>query len=198
MTRKLQLDRKYWPLLITIILFCSLYVYGVLNYRGFSSPQVFFNLWIDNAFLLITSIGMTFVIISGGIDLSVGAVIAFTTVFSAYMLEDLGLSPIFVIPIVLLSGTGMGAFMGAIIHYFKVQPFIVTLAGMFFARGMCFVISTDAITISRSVLSRRCSVPYSRIWKLVHIHQCGSGLDRTCRSVLPDSTLRVLDARYMP
>ncbi len=148
MNQRLGLDRKYWPLLITIVLFCSLYMYGILTYRGFSSPQVFFNLWIDNAFLLITSIGMTFVIISGGIDLSVGAMIAFTTVFSAYMLEDLGLGPIVVIPIALLTGTLIGATMGSIIHVFKVQPFIVTLAGMFFARGMCFVISTDAITIS--------------------------------------------------
>ena len=113
MTRKLRLDPKYWPLLITITLFFGLYLYGVIQYRGFSSPQVFFNLWIDNAFLLITSIGMTFVIISGGIDLSVGAVIAFTTVFSAFLLEDLGLSPAIVIPAVLLFGVTMGATMGA-------------------------------------------------------------------------------------
>jgi len=146
--RRLQIDSKYLPLLVTIALFLGLYAFGVVQYRGFSSPQVFFNLLIDNAFLLITSIGITFVILSGGIDLSVGAVIAFTTVFSAYMLEELGLSPIIVIPTVLLFGVTLGAVMGAIIHFFKVQPFIVTLAGMFFARGMCFVISTDAITIS--------------------------------------------------
>jgi ribose/xylose/arabinose/galactoside ABC-type transport system permease subunit len=148
MNRRFQLDRKYLPLLVTISLFIGLYAFGIVQYRGFSSPQVFFNLLIDNAFLLITSIGMTFVILSGGIDLSVGAVIAFTTVFSAYMLEELGLSPAIVIPTVLLCGVALGAVMGAIIHFFKVQPFIVTLAGMFFARGMCFVISTDAITIS--------------------------------------------------
>lgn len=146
--RRLQIDSKYLPLLVTIALFLGLYAFGVVQYRGFSSPQVFFNLLIDNAFLLITSIGMTFVILSGGIDLSVGAVIAFTTVFSAYMLEELGLSPIIVIPTVLLFGVTLGAVMGAIIHFFKVQPFIVTLAGMFFARGMCFFISLDAITIS--------------------------------------------------
>lgn len=148
MRGKLKLDRKFLPLLITLGLFMLLYGYGVMQYRGFSSPQVFFNLFIDNAFLLITSIGMTFVILSGGIDLSVGAVIAFTTVLSAYMLETLGLSPAVVIPAVLLMGVTLGAIMGSIIHFFKVQPFIVTLAGMFFARGMCFVISTDAITIS--------------------------------------------------
>jgi simple sugar transport system permease protein len=75
-------------------------------------------------------------------------VIAFTTVFSAFLLQDVGLSPVVVIPIVLLFGVTLGAVMGSIIHFFKVQPFIVTLAGMFFARGMCFVISTDAITIA--------------------------------------------------
>ncbi|MCG3210402.1 MAG: Inner membrane ABC transporter permease protein YjfF [Anaerolineae bacterium] len=145
---KLKIDRKFWPLLITIGLFILLYGYGYFSYRGFSNPQVFFNLFIDNAFLLITSIGMTFVILSGGIDLSIGAVIAFTTVLSAYLSEDWGLHPLLVIPLVLLVGTLLGAVMGSIIHFFKVQPFIVTLAGMFFARGMCFVISTDAITIS--------------------------------------------------
>lgn len=143
-----QVDRKFLPLIVTIALFVGLYMYGMVQYRGFASPQVFMNLLIDNAFLLITSIGMTFVILSGGIDLSVGAMIAFTTVFSAFMLEDLGWSPAVVIPAVLLYGTLFGATMGAIIQFFKVQPFIVTLAGMFFARGMCFVISTDAITIS--------------------------------------------------
>jgi simple sugar transport system permease protein len=150
MNGKFNIDRKYLPLMVTIALFIGLYLYGVFQYRGFVSPQVFLNLLIDNAFLLVTSIGMTFVILSGGIDLSVGAVIAFTTVFSAFMLEDLMLSPAIVIPIVLLFGVTLGAIMGSIIHFFKVQPFIVTLAGMFFARGMCFVISTDAITISNS------------------------------------------------
>ncbi|MBK8049381.1 MAG: sugar ABC transporter permease YjfF [Anaerolineales bacterium] len=148
MSTKFNLDRKFLPMLVSIGLFLLLYLYGIVQYKGFSSPQVFFNLLIDNAFLLITSIGMTFVILSGGIDLSVGAVIAFTTVFSAFLLETTGLSPAVVIPLVLLIGVAQGAFVGTIIHYFKVQPFIVTLASMFFFRGMCFVISTDAITIT--------------------------------------------------
>ena len=148
MKRRIGIDRKFLPLLVTIGLFLLLYLYGIVQYRGFASPQVFFNLLIDNAFLLITAIGMTFVILAGGIDLSVGAVIAFTTVLSAYLLENLGWSPAVVIPLVLLIGVAQGAVAGSIIHYFKVQPFIVTLAAMFFFRGMCFVISTDAITIT--------------------------------------------------
>lgn len=161
---KLRLDRKYLPLAITIALFVALYLFGVWQYRGFGKPQVFFNLLIDNAFLLITSIGMTFVILSKGIDLSVGAVIAFTTVLSAWLLGDFGMSPALVIPICLLFGITLGAIMGAIIHFFKVQPFIVTLAGMFFARGMCFVISTEAQTIDD---------PFYRAWALTRI-QIGS------------------------
>jgi simple sugar transport system permease protein len=164
MIKKLRINPKILPLLVTIGLFALLYYYGIYQYRGFSRPQVFFNLLIDNAFLLITSIGMTLVILSRGIDLSVGAVIAFTTVLSAYLVEVNGLSPAIAIPAVLLVGTGLGAVMGAIIHYFKVQPFIVTLAGMFFARGMCFVISLDAITIShpfyRAVSLYRIPIPF--------------------------------------
>ncbi|MEA3337210.1 MAG: galactofuranose ABC transporter, permease protein YjfF [Chloroflexota bacterium] len=145
---KLQVNRKFLPLIIAMSLFVLVYAFGMIQYKGFSSPQVFLNILIDNAFLFITCIGMTFVILSEGIDLSVGAVIALTTVVSAYMVEKMAIHPFIAIPSVLLMGTLMGLVMGSIIYFFKVQPFIVTLAGLFFARGMCFVISTEAITIS--------------------------------------------------
>lgn len=147
MMERLKIDRKFMPLLATIGVFVALYLYGYLQYKGMRQPQTFLNLFVNNAFLLITSIGMTFVILSKGIDLSVGAVIALTSVASAALLEKVGLSPYIVIPLMLLMGTLLGATMGTIIHVFKVQPFIVTLAGMFFARGMCFFISLDAIPI---------------------------------------------------
>ena len=146
--QRLKIDYKFLPLLVTITLFVVAYAYGVSQYRGMRDPQALINLLVDNSFLLITSVGMTFVILSGGIDLSVGAVIALTTVASAYLLEKGGWSPFVIIPLMLLMGTTLGAIMGSIIQYFKVQPFIVTLAGMFFARGMCFFISLDAMTIS--------------------------------------------------
>jgi galactofuranose transport system permease protein len=147
MTTKLKIDSKFMPILATIGVFLTLYLYGFLQYKGMRTPQAFLNLFVNNAFLLITSIGMTFVILSKGIDLSVGAMIALTSVTSAALLERTGLSPLIVIPLMLLMGILFGATMGTIIHVFKVQPFIVTLAGMFFARGMCFFISLDAIPI---------------------------------------------------
>jgi len=146
--QRLKIDYKFMPLLVTITLFVVAYAYGVSQYRGMRDPQALINLLVDNSFLLISAVGMTFVILSGGIDLSVGAVIALTTVASAHLLEKEGWSPAVVIPLMLLMGTTLGAIMGSIIQYFKVQPFIVTLAGMFFARGMCFFISLDAMTIS--------------------------------------------------
>jgi ribose/xylose/arabinose/galactoside ABC-type transport system permease subunit len=145
---KLKIDRKFMPLLVTILVLIAGYAFGYSQYKGMRQPQAFFNIFIDNAFLLITSVGMTFVILSGGIDLSVGAVIALTTVASAHLLEKEGWSPGVVIPLMLLMGTALGAAMGSIIHFFKVQPFIVTLAGMFIARGTCFFISLTGVTIS--------------------------------------------------
>jgi len=115
---------------------------------------VFLNLFVDNAFLCVTAVGMTFVIISGGIDLSVGSVIALTTMISAHLLEVSHWPPAAVIVLVLLIGAALGAAMGCLIHFFELAPFIVTLAGMFLARGLCYLISINSITITNSFYTR--------------------------------------------
>lgn len=143
-------NRKYIPIYVTICLFAMMYIAGSFRYAGFFSLQVLLNLLIDNAFLLITAVGMTFVIVSGGIDLSVGSVIALTTMISASLVQA-GWSPVLVIPLVLIIGALFGWGMGAIVYYFKIQPFIVTLAGMFLARGLCYVISINTITIDNPI-----------------------------------------------
>jgi len=149
--RRPRLDAKYLPLTATISLFALMAILGSVFYTGFFSLQVFLNLLIDNAFLLIVAVGMTFVILSGGIDLSVGSVIALTTMVSASLVEKHGWSPVAVIPLVLVMGTAFGALMGVLIQRFRLQPFIVTLAGMFLARGLCYVISIDSISITNPV-----------------------------------------------
>jgi galactofuranose transport system permease protein len=148
-----RVDPKYLPLLVTIALFVVLAGFGSVFYNGFFSPQVFLNLLIDNAFLCIVAVGMTFVILSGGIDLSVGAVIALTTMVSATLLERHDMSPAVVIPLVLVMGTLFGGVMGILIERFRLQPFIVTLAGMFLARGLCYLISVDSIAIGNGFFS---------------------------------------------
>ena len=82
-----MMSRRLLPLTITVALFLAMAAFGAIRYDGFLSPQVFLNLLIDNAFLCIVAVGMTFVILSGGIDLSVGAVIALTTMISATLLD---------------------------------------------------------------------------------------------------------------
>ncbi|WP_444544522.1 ABC transporter permease subunit, partial [Rhizocola hellebori] len=142
--RKWRVPRQHMPVLATLALLLVLYAIGVSQYRAFSNVQVVFNVFIDNGFLLVVAVGMTFVILTGGIDLSVGSVVAMTAMLSAWLLHG-GLPPALVMIIALLIGPSLGFLMGCIIHYFEIQPFIVTLAGMFFARGMCTWISSVSI-----------------------------------------------------
>ncbi len=136
------------PLVITSMLFALLYGFGALSYDAFLSPQVFVNLLIDNGFLLVVAVGMTFVIISGGIDLSVGSIVALTTMISATLAQKYGWTFWQILPLVLAIGCLFGLFMGVLIQIFKLQAFIVTLGGMFLARGLCYVISIDSISIT--------------------------------------------------
>ncbi|GAA1641017.1 galactofuranose ABC transporter, permease protein YjfF [Catellatospora bangladeshensis] len=142
-----RLPRRHVPVLATFALLLVMYGIGVSQYRAFSDIQVVFNAFIDNGFLLVVAVGMTFVILTGGIDLSVGSVVAMTAMVSASLLQN-GLPAALVLLIALLIGPTLGFVMGCVIHYFEIQPFIVTLAGMFFARGMCNWISNSSIPIT--------------------------------------------------
>jgi simple sugar transport system permease protein len=147
-SRARRIDPRHVPLLGTVAVFALTAGYGSFTYPAFFSAQVFLNLLIDNAFLCIVGVGMTFVILTGGIDLSVGAVIALTTMVSAALVEHHGWSAAQAIPLVLAMGAAFGATMGWLVARFRLQPFIVTLAGMFLARGLCYLISIDSISIS--------------------------------------------------
>jgi len=144
---RLRLDARHVPLAVTVGLLLALLIVGGVRYPGFFTLQVMLNLLIDNAFLCIVATGMTFVILTGGIDLSVGAVAALTTMISAVLLRQHA-SPLLVIPLVLLLGALYGGVQGVLIERCRLQPFMVTLAGMFLARGLCYVISTESIVIS--------------------------------------------------
>jgi ribose/xylose/arabinose/galactoside ABC-type transport system permease subunit len=135
------------PLVATIVVFVALYLVSYQRFPAFGTTRVIGNFLTDKSFLGITAIGMTFVILSGGIDLSVGSVIAFTGVFCALAIGQLGMHPLVAFVIILAIGGAFGAGMGAIIHYYKIPPFIATLAGMFLARGGAFVLSQESIPI---------------------------------------------------
>ncbi|MEV8097976.1 galactofuranose ABC transporter, permease protein YjfF [Kitasatospora sp. NPDC085879] len=140
--------RGHVPLLVTAVLLVAMFGVGSVQYEGFFSGQVLLNLLIDNAFLLVVAVGMTFVILTGGIDLSVGAVVALSTMVSAWLVEQHHWPVLVVVPLVLAIGTGLGWAMGWVVHTFEIQPFIVTLAGMFLARGLCYTISVESISIT--------------------------------------------------
>jgi galactofuranose transport system permease protein len=143
-------NRRLLPLSATIILFFIAYALGAAYLPGMRDPQVFFNLFNQTPYLLVSVIGETLVVISGGIDLSVGGIVALTTTASAALLRT-GWTPWSVMLLMLAMGTAMGAIMGYFITYLKVQPFIATLAGMWIGRGMSYFISNDSIAIDNRI-----------------------------------------------
>ena len=142
----LKINKDYIAIYATIALFIGLFLIGSVLYRGFLSPQVFTNLFIDNAYLIVVAVGEAVAILTGGIDLSVGSMIAFVSMITASLLQK-GVNPALVILIVLIVGVVFGTVQGFLIQKFKLHPWIVTLAGMFFARGASYIISIDTITI---------------------------------------------------
>ncbi|KHN89486.1 sugar ABC transporter permease YjfF [Pectobacterium actinidiae] len=146
--------KRHFPLLMTVLVFIAGYLFCLSQFPGFASTRVFFDLLTDNAFLGIVAVGMTFVILSGGIDLSVGSVIAFTGVLLAKLIGTYGIDPFFAFAIALVMGAMFGGLMGWIIDTLKLPAFIITLAGMFFVRGMSFIVSQESIPIDHPVYNQ--------------------------------------------
>ena len=152
-TRLFKINKDYIAIYATISLFIGLFLIGSVLYKGFLSPQVFTNLFIDNAYLIVVAIGEAVAILTGGIDLSVGAMIALVSMITASLLQK-GVNPFLVMIIVLVVGIIFGTVQGFLIQKFKLHPWIVTLAGMFFARGSSYIISIDTITIDNPVFTK--------------------------------------------
>jgi ribose/xylose/arabinose/galactoside ABC-type transport system permease subunit len=142
------MNPRLMPLAATVVIFFIAYAVCYIQFPAMLSTRVAGNLLTDNAFLGIVAVGMTFVILSGGIDLSVGSVIAFSGVFIAVVLRDTSLHPLAVFAILLALTTLFGAAMGLTIVFLQMPPFIVTLAGMFMARGLAYILSVDSVPIS--------------------------------------------------
>jgi galactofuranose transport system permease protein len=140
--------RKHITVLAGALVYVLLYTVAALRYDGFFSLPVFINFLSNNAVLGIVAVGMTFVILSGGIDLSVGAVMSFSSVVIGVLVMDHHWNVYAAIAASLVCGTALGALMGTLIHATGIKPFIVTLAGMFFVRGLAFLIHLESIAIS--------------------------------------------------
>ena len=148
--KKKKINSNTLLLIITIVLFVVMYAAGCIVYagKGFTHLQTFLNVLINNAGLLCVACGMTCIMLTGGIDISVGALIAMDCMCLAVGMERWGMSAPLLCLLVLLIGLVFGLVQGFCVGYLEIQPFIVTMAGMFFARGMTAVISTDQVSIS--------------------------------------------------
>ncbi|QNO36946.1 sugar ABC transporter permease YjfF [Protaetiibacter sp. SSC-01] len=147
MLRRFLSRRASWvPVFAALALLIIIFIAAQAYFGNFLTPRVISALLLDNAYLFILAVGMTFVILTGGIDLSVGAVMAFTGMFGASLLRD-GVPSGVVVPTMLLLGATFGLVIGILVQYFDVQPFIASLAAMFAARGLAFMVSLDSIRV---------------------------------------------------
>ncbi len=148
------MNPKYIMVYATVIIFLIIYAYGAIRYGsiGFTTLRTFVNFFTDNAYYGISAVGMTMVLITGGIDLSVASVASLTGMIIAYGYERMGISPVITMIVSILIGVGLGALMGAAIHYLNVPPFITTLTGNFLARGICSLISRESISINHPLI----------------------------------------------
>ena len=142
---KFKFPMRYVPISATILVFFIVYVIGIICFDGFSVLSIF-DLFQDNAYLGIAAIGTALVILTGGIDLSVGSVIAFTSILIAKIIASGG-NALLAIALALFIGTLFGFCQGCLIHYFELPPFLLTLAGMFFIRGCAFLVNVSDVPI---------------------------------------------------
>ena len=149
------MNPKYIMVYATIGIFLIIYLFGAVNYadKGFLTLRtLIISMFTENAYYGISAVGMTMVLITGGIDLSVGAVSSLTGMLIAYGVANMNLHPFVCLAFALVIGVGLGAIMGAAIHYLNVPPFIMTLTGMFLTRGICSLISRESIEIHNDLI----------------------------------------------
>lgn len=137
-------------LYITIALFIVMYMIGCIMYsgKGFTHFQTFLNLFITNAGLICVASGMTCVMLTGGIDISVGSLIALDCMALAYGMGTMHIPAPVMVLIIIAFGILFGMMQGFFVGYLGIQPFIVTMAGLYFCRGLTACISSDQLAIS--------------------------------------------------
>lgn len=149
---KKKINSNTLLLLITILLFIVLYAAGCMAYssKGFTHVQTFLNILINNAGLICVTCGLTCVMLTGGIDISVGSLVAMDCMLLSVGMSKWGMNAIVMCILVLVIGVVFGMVQGYLIGYLEIQPFIITMAGMFFARGMTAVICTEQVSITEA------------------------------------------------
>ncbi len=125
----------------TYVMFAALVIICICISPDFFTLNNIINIGRQYAALIVVAMGMLMVILTGGIDLSVGSVMAFGGVLVAIFLSKLNLGMAASITLTLLVGAGLGAFAGFLVAHVRMASFIVTLAVMTIARGTALLIS---------------------------------------------------------
>lgn len=167
-------NKKYLPFYATVLVFVAIFLIGGAMYKNFLSMRVLGNILADNSFIIIAAIGTTFVIISGGIDLSIGSMIGFVGVCMA-VLDSMGFDPLTTTLLMLVFGFAFGAFQGWVIDALDIQPFIITLAGLFLLRGLCFMVTIHSVPITHE---------WADLYSDIRIRLPGKGLLRSSAMVM--------------
>jgi galactofuranose transport system permease protein len=174
------------PLLATFAVAIILFAAAGYHYENFATLRVFFRFFINNSAMGIAAVGVTFVILQGGIDLSCGSVIACGSMVLAMLMEPynpdrpeaggwgIQMNPILATVLVVTAITLMGAFMGALIHYFELPPFLVTLGALFFYRGLALTINEGRVEVHNALyhdtlMRIRFQVPHIQVPHLLDI-----------------------------
>ncbi|GAA3859897.1 galactofuranose ABC transporter, permease protein YjfF [Celeribacter arenosi] len=168
------LNKKYLPFYATVFVFIAIFLIGGAMYKNFLTTRVLGNILADNSFIIIAAIGATFVILSGGIDLSIGSMIGFVGVSMA-VLDSMGWNPLATAVLMLAFGFAFGAFQGWVIDGLDIQPFIITLAGLFLLRGACFMVTINSVPINHE---------WADLYTDIKIRLPGKGLLRSSAIVM--------------
>jgi len=145
------------PVLITIVVCVAMYfLAGFTTDRPFFNVYTMINLLQNNAMLGIVAVGMTCVILTGGIDLSVGSVIGWSTLICAFLIQTPkgqpsffhGWNPFLAMATVVAIATACGLVVGIMVHYLEIPPFLITLAMLFLYRGWALVVTTNEISVT--------------------------------------------------
>lgn len=168
------LNKKFLPFYATVAVFIAIFLIGGAMYNNFLSMRVLGNILADNSFIIIAAIGATFVILSGGIDLSIGSMIGFVGVCMA-VLDSMGFDPLTTAVLMLAFGFAFGAFQGWVIDALDIQPFIITLAGLFLLRGLCFMVTINSVPITHE---------WADLYSDIRIRLPGKGLLRSSAIVM--------------
>ncbi|MCI1018744.1 sugar ABC transporter permease [Microbacterium sp. C5A9] len=139
--RMITANPSVLPTIASVVIFVGMVIFGEVAYGRILQFNTLSNLLINNAHLIVLAVALTFVILTGGIDLSVGSIIAVSSV-AGVMLSNAGWNAIAVIIAMIGIGVLFGIVSGVLIRYFNVQPFIATLAMMFLGRGLASLLST--------------------------------------------------------